>query len=346
MTFCDLLEQHHLVFAFEELITKSVSNKLHSEQWVCNWEVMRAYLDLHLIKLIETNQIDELLECVSDGALLYKIVVGNFITKEIYEQLKDGHDSLAWTQLRETICDSVRTAALEAGHPNPKSSRHRPLIFQKSIIKSLGHVSKEIARLVSINVSEEVCSQYGDDIDFNQISKEVIEKIRLIHFNPTSSTSKVVDMVRTRMIKSKSDTIRPRCHAMCPRCHVTCIHSANHIGKHNALHQSEGLSGVGDYSKNELIWLSCAKCVELDWIMMPINVLYKDYWIEHYTEWALPSNIMGTTKVREHIFAKFQKELLQKYPYCKACSDIPPHFKLLKLGELKVELDSIILSRA
>lgn len=346
MAFCDLLEQRHLVVAFQELLTKLVSNKLHSKQWVCNWEVMRAYQDLHLITLIETNQIDKLLECVSDGALLYEIVVGNFIRREISEQLKDDHDSIAWTRLRDTICDSVSTAAWEAGHPNLKCSLKRPLIFQKSIIKSLVHLSPEIARLVSINVSEEVCSQYEDDIDFNQISKEVGEKVHGIHFNLTSSTNKVVGMVKTRMINAESDTIRPRCAVMCPRCHVTCFHSANHIGKHDALHQSEGLSGTGDYSKKELIWLSCAKCVELEWKMMPVNVPYKDYWIEHYPEWTLPSNMSGTTKVREYIFANFQKELLQKYPDCKSCSDIPSHFKLLKLEELRVELDSVILSRA
>ncbi len=68
---------------------------------------------------------------------------------------------------------------------------------------------------------------------------------------------------------------------------------------------------------------------------------YKDF-EEYYTDWKLPTEGLGTVKVREHVFAHYQRELVTKYPFTKISSTIPSEYKNHDLKALRCELENII----
>lgn len=359
---CNLLHEKHLMGAYEERITRVVSDKIRNENWLSDGKVMRAHLDLHLIDLIEDQNFEDLLECVSNGAWHYKIVFERFIEKEITKQ---NEDDVHQNQLKDAIYETVKNAVIEAEHPTPKP-QPKLLVFQRSIIKSLSHISGELARLISINVSEEMCEKYGNDIDFGKIRDAVKEKICDISIQISNSNiRKVVHMVRERLNDSRLDAARPRCDAVCPRCNVTCMNAASHSGEHDSLHQPQGLCGVGvvqqssnrliqtildkyEAKKLELAWPSCVKCIELNYFIEEPGkiVSYRD-WTKLFPTWALPSEDLGkTVQLREYIFATYQKELLNKYKslgndHLEACPDIPREYFGPQLHDFRRELELV-----
>jgi hypothetical protein len=346
MALTNLLGAHELLDGFMAPLAKAVSGNLQSrEEWVCNWKVMRAHLDLHLVELIKSKEIQEVLRLLSDGAMHYKLVVNKFIKKEIDGLLADSGD---WTQFKGLICNAMKKAAFEAS--NSESGTSKPLIFQQSIIKSLDKLSRDLARGVSVTLSAEACSIYSNDIDFMQISEDVSASVSGVQLDMTNSIEEVMGMVRNRLVNSNTDSVRARCDVMCPHCKLTCFKAANHLGLHNTLHQPQGLCGWCNRYSKKLFYPSCSKSVMLDQSFYwghgdsEVIVPYKE-WATIHPEWMLPAEESGTVEVREFIFAHFQKELLEKYKNCKACSEIPIEYQQHSLETLQLNLENIIRSK-
>jgi hypothetical protein len=74
-----------------------------------------------------------------------------------------------------------------------------------------------------------------------------------------------------------------------------------------------------------------------------ITVQYKHF-EKYYPDWKLPTEGLGTIKVREHIFAHYQRQLITKYPFAKINSYIPSAYKNHDLKALCCELENIIKS--
>jgi hypothetical protein len=74
-----------------------------------------------------------------------------------------------------------------------------------------------------------------------------------------------------------------------------------------------------------------------------ITVQFKDF-EKYHSNWRLPTEGLGSIKVREHIFAHYQRELIKEYPHAKINSNIPSEYKNHDLKALRCELENIIKS--
>jgi len=336
------LLNHNLLESFKVLLTKRVCDQLQGEAWVTNWRVMKAHLDLQLINLIEEQNIDELLTCVANGILHHERVVGIQIQEALNKTLDQNE---LWPWFVEEIKYAVKLAASAA---RIRNVQQKSILFHGMLKELLCKTSSELAKTISL---VDVYSQVEDVIDFSAVGEKVSEEINHVQPDLTSSISELVQKVKTRLIMCESECARPRCEQMCPLCAVTCIHSSGHSGKHHTVHQPQGLIGYHNHYTKCLVPESCTQSVALSTratFKAPefgINsyVPYKDF-EKHFPQWVLPTEFSsrGLIKLREYIFARYQKNLVEKYWMAKICSNIPSEYKNHNLKELRHELENFI----
>jgi hypothetical protein len=224
-------------------------------------------------------------------------------------------------------------------------------------IESLKHIlandvkSPELAKSISLVHNSDDYSKTEEVIDFEKVAENVCAGIGEIQINLTPcEIEELVGMVKERMINCASGVAKERCEEKCPHCLLTCVHPKGHYAKHNTLHQPEGLTGMIYISSKELSHETCSQSVALDGEFefcltseTKIMVQFKDF-EKYYPNWTVPAEGLGTVKVREHIFAHYQRELITKYPYAKINSKIPSEYKNHDLKALCCELENIIKS--
>jgi hypothetical protein len=337
-----------LVDSFKILLSKKIANKVQDEAWVCNWKIMRAHLDLHLVELMEVKQTDELLQCVGDGALHYRRILHKLI--QIAIQKEHTEEKTLWKCFVTSIQEAIKSANLltQTSNDGFKSTK---------FIESLKHIlandvkSPELAKSISLVHNSDDYSKTEEVIDFEKVAENVCAGIGEIQINLTPcEIEELVGMVKERMINCASGVAKERCEEKCPHCLLTCVHPKGHYAKHNTLHQPEGLTGMIYISSKELSHETCSQSVALDGEFefcltseTKIMVQFKDF-EKYYPNWTVPAEGLGTVKVREHIFAHYQRELITKYPYAKINSKIPSEYKNHDLKALCCELENIIKS--
>ncbi len=336
------LLNHNLLESFKLLLTKRVCDQLQGEAWVTNWRIMKAHLDLQLINLIEEENIDELLTCVANGTLHHERVVGIQIQEALNKTLDQNK---LWPWFVEEIKYAVKLAASAA---RIRNVQQKSILFHDTLKELLCKTSSELAKTISL---VDVYSQVEDVIDFSAVGEKVSEEINHVQPDLTSSISELVQKVKTRLIMCESECARPRCEQMCPLCAVTCIHSSGHSGKHHTVHQPQGLIGYHNQYTKCLVPESCTQSVALSTrptftapkFGIDSYVPYKDF-EKHFPQWVLPTEFSsrGLIKLREYIFARYQKNLVEKYLMVKICSDIPSEYKSHNLKELRHELENFI----
>jgi hypothetical protein len=196
--------------------------------------------------------------------------------------------------------------------------------------------SSELAKTISL---VDVYSQVEDVIDFSAVGEKVREEINHVQPDLTSSISELVQKVKTRLIMCESECARPRCEQMCPLCAVTCIHSSGHSGKHRTVHQPQGLIGYHNKYTKALVPESCTQSVALA-TRPTFNA--PEFGIDSFGPYKDFEKHFPRIKLREYIFAHYQKNLIEKYLRVKICSDIPSEYKNHNLKELRHELENFI----
>jgi hypothetical protein len=336
------LLNNNLLESFKILLTKRVCDQLQGEAWVTNWRVMKAHLDLHLVNLIEEGNIDELLTCVANGSLHHERVVGIQIQEALNKTLEQNQ---LWSWFVEEVKLAVQLSASAARVQN---ALQKSILFHDSLKELLCKTSPELAKNISL---VDVYSQVEDVIDFSAVGQKVGEEINNLQPNLTSSISELVQKVKSRMIICESESARPRCEHMCPLCALTCIYSSGHSGKHDTVHQPQGLASFRYSDTKILVPESCTKCVALPTEPtfrapksgIDSSVPYKEF-EKHFPQWVLPTQFSssGPVKLREYIFAHYQEALVQKYAGTKICPYIPTEYKNHNLKELRHELENNI----
>ena len=333
--------------SFKDYVCRKVVGKVQGEEWIGNWKVMRAHLDLHLLDLIQAKKTDELISCVTDGGSHYEKVLNGLLEKEILNELKTD----LWKAFMTSVKLALQTAAITATTPKSLRILLRTLVAEFSKCKFF-----ELANSVNI-VDEESYSNFSNDIDFLEVGKEVFSKINNQKDIASSEVECVVSLVKDRMINSQSEGARPRCEEKCPHCRLTCFLAARHdvLRGHDTLHQPGGLTGrrVADLEdplnvlNGELVWTSCSRSVSL-----PGMCFYKsrdsgewfpckDFSVHHPT-WSPPSESFGVPEVREYIFAHYQEELVQKYKHAKKCTQIPQEYFSHSIPELRTKQENVL----
>ncbi len=335
-----------LVDSFKIFLSNKIAGKLQDEAWVCNWKIMRAHLDLHLVELMEVGQTNELLQCVGDGALHYRRILHKLI--QIAIQKEHMEENILWKCFVKSIQEAIMSANIltQASNDRFKSTK-----FIEGLKRNLANdvQSPELAKSISLVHNSDVYSKTEEVIDFEKVAKTVCAGVERIQINLTScEIEKLVGMVKERMIKCASEVAKQRCEETCPHCRLTCVHPTGHPAKHNTLHQPGGLAGWHNTISSELAHKTCSQSVALDgkfkFDQSPettITVQYKHF-EKYYPDWKLPTEGLGTIKVREHIFAHYQRELITKYPSTKINRNIPSEYKNHDLKALRRELENII----
>jgi hypothetical protein len=337
-----------LVDSFKILLSKKIADKLQDEAWVCNWKIMRAHLDLHLVELIEMEQTTELLLCVGDGALHYRRILHKFI--QIAIQKEHTEENILWKCFVKSIQEAIISANILTQTSNDRFKSTKFIESLKGILAN-DVMSPELAKSISLVHNSDVYSKTEEVIDFEKVAKNVCDGIGGIQINLTSSEiEELVGMVKERMINCASEVAKERCEETCPLCGLTCVHPKGHYAKHNTLHQPAGLAGMSDEESKKLVDQTCSQSVALDAEFQvggtsetKIWVQYKDF-EKYFPGWKLPTEGLGTIKVREHIFAHYQRELIIKYPFAKINRNIPSEYKNHDLKALRCELENIIKS--
>jgi hypothetical protein len=298
---------------------------------------------------MEGEQTKELLLCVGDSALHYRRV----LHKLIQIAIKKVHieENNLWKRFVKSIQDAIMSANLltQASNDRFKSTK-----FIEGLKRKLANdvKSPELAKSISLVHNSDVYSKTEEVIDFEKVAKTVCAGVERIQINlKFCEIEELVGMLKERMINCASEAAKQRCEETCPHCRLTCVHPKGHPAKHNTLHQPTGLAGWHyDNSNRELVQTTCSQFVALDRKFKlhlnpktKISVKYKDF-EKYYPGWKLPTEGLGTVKVREHIFAHYQRELITKYPYAKINSEIPSEYKNHDLKALRCELENIIKS--
>ncbi len=334
-----------LVDSFKILLSNKIADKLQDEAWVCNWKIIRAHLDLHLVELMEVEQTTELLLCVGDGALHYRRILHKLI--QIAIQKEHTEEKILWKCFVKSIQEAIISANILTQTSNDRFKSTKFIESLKGILAN-DVKSPELAKSISLVHNSDVYSKTEEVIDFEKVAKNVCDGIGGIQINLTScEIEELVGMVKERMIKCASNVAKQRCEETCPHCRLACVHPEGHSAKHNTLHQPGGLTGVCVLLSNELDHYTCSQSVALgrafNLRQAKITVKYKDF-EKYYPYWKLPTEGLGTIEVREHIFAHYQRELITKYPCAKINSNIPSEYKNHDLKALRCKLENIIKS--
>jgi hypothetical protein len=335
--------------SFQILLSKNISDKLQGESWVRNWKVMKAYLDLNLITLIENKDTNQLLKCVANGKLHYQSCVDMLIQKEIN---KEAEINNSWELFVESIQGALKLASIST----ECNSKFKFTSFVDELKKQLLEKTKspKLAKSIQL-VNDGVYSKYENVIVFETVEKEICATISNMQHKITPSIQKkLISLVKERMISSVTECARPRCEEMCPCCKFTCIHSAKHSMKHDTLHQPKGLISTCLNKDQTLSAESCTQSVmagtKFEAKAFGIQSVeeylpYKDFEI-YFPQWKLPTEGLGENKVREYIFAHYQQELVDKYSHdtfkVKICNDIPLEFTRHDIKDLRCELENVI----
>jgi hypothetical protein len=332
----------NLLESFKLLLTKRICDQLQGEPWVTNWRVMKAHLDLDLVNLIKQKNVDELLRCVADGTLHHERVVGIQIQEALNKTLEQNQ---LWSWF---VGEIKRAVQLSASAARVQNAQPKSILFHDTLKELLRKISPELAKNISL---VDVYSQVEDVIDFSTVGQKVGDEINNVQPNLTSSISELVQKVKSRMKICESESARPRCEHMCPLCAVTCIHSSGHSGKHDTVHQPQGLAGYHCSVTKSLDPESCSQFVahptEHSFTAPKFGidspVAYKDF-EKHFPQWVLPTEYSsrGPVKLREYIFAHYQEDLVRIYSDTKICPYIPTEYKNHNLNELRHELENTI----
>lgn len=338
-----------LVDSFKILLSNKIADKLQDEAWVCNWKIMRAHLDLHLVELMEVEQTDELLQWVENGAPHYTRILHKLIQKAI--QNEHIEENILWKRFVKSIQEAIISANILTQTSN---DRFKSVKFIQGLKHNLANdvKSPELAKSISLVHNSEVYSKTEEVIDFEKVAKTVCAGVEGVQINLTScEIDELVDMVKERMINCASEVAKQRCEETCPHCQLTCIHPKGHYANHNTLHQPAGLAGTTYTQSGELVHRTCSQSVALDETFeyycrsskTKIKVQFKDF-EKYHSNWTLPTEGLGSIKVREYIFAHYQRELITEYPHAKINSNIPSEYKNHDLKALRCELENIIKS--
>jgi hypothetical protein len=194
-----------LVDSFKILLSNKIADKLQDEAWVCNWKIMRAHLDLHLVELMEVKQTDELLRCVENGALHY----GRILHKLIQIAIQNEHieENILWKRFVKSIQEAIICANIltQTSNDGFKSTK-----FIECLKRNLANDVKfpELAKSISLVHNFDVYSKTEEVIDFEKVAKTVCAGVE-VQINLTScEIEELVGMVKERMINCASEVAK------------------------------------------------------------------------------------------------------------------------------------------
>lgn len=332
--------------AFEQEMIYQTTNRVRQSQWLHDGKILRKYLDLHLICLLENNELDSTLEFIHKPQELYAIVMKNLV-KESVPSLP--HNWATFIGLLKTrIKSAVETAILSPSGRAKKfvDDMHRECIDEFQ--------SRVLGRSLLIDCGDDFreCDKEDANELFGKTIIDELVKVLDVSCLPKEDETFAIEISPKVIQHMKNDrSVKPRCDASCPKCRSLCFLNASHntsFVKHDTVHQPSGIVGASYEGTQELVYKTCNQStVDNEKFKFKEKWEYYRDFCKVFPDWREPS-IVEEWPLREYILANYNKDIAKK---CKKqpSSNIPPRYKRdLKTirAEIERELSCVTKSRA
>ncbi|KAL3697376.1 hypothetical protein R1sor_011452 [Riccia sorocarpa] len=328
---------------FEQEMAVVVGTRLKQARWVADPEVMQAYIDRDLLRMMDfdvSSMLSAINGSVEHFGKVTEALVEHAISQVIHEK---------FTSFKESLKRGIHIAAVKASQVQFGRAKLFLAALRTELREGLTSTNSCLVDKLPVYDSNYDCDGQAPRIfttDTPSIPGEIVKFIPNQYAYTSGSLVKRILVYMQSRAYGAHDGIRPRCGAACPMCSCTCIQAVGHDGDpldklHDTYHQPLGLSGRRVLSSNELSAGSCGFCVENNW-----RFLHQDEWVPFkefnrvFPDWAMPI-VRRPLALREYILKNYQEELVRLYPGSLDCSDIPGSYNH-NLSSIKHEIESII----
>ncbi|KDO33894.1 hypothetical protein SPRG_01774 [Saprolegnia parasitica CBS 223.65] len=324
--------------AFEEELVSQVSVSLQSAPWVRDAAAMQAELDLALLQSIRRHDVKLVLDRIANPVAH---------TMEVMTGLIDVAVQQCFVQVSNELVASIECALERAARVAAKAESQRGAAFlaelRAALLSSLKRRGTSCLIESLPRPSSDVFSCENQDPHLFASADATVPR-RLLQtlmtckrrLRPSNQASVPIATSVRQHIHEESfgnaNGVVPRCGKPCPMCKCPCTKALGHVSSedrsHDTHHQPQGLVGTYEYEPlHYLVVDSCPTSVEKD-----ADIVFRDGTRHRYREfdkafpdWAIP-HATQPLPLREFIFAKYQKQLANKFKR-PASIAIPPSYQ-------------------
>ncbi len=308
---------------------------IQNEHWLCHARIMQKHMDLHLINLLERNQLDQVLDYLCYPQRFYADVLHLLIAQTVPNLDEE------WKTFKKHLRDAIKKAAAV------EVDKERAQTFVDQLRKEFLEQSKILGSAFRID-----CSGEYEDCDNEEKKQfkdacltkliEVVEKQEAIK-DKKDYSKKLSSKVVQQMKYVNGKAALPRCDASCRLCESLCIEAANHDTEdkpHDAVHQPGGVAGQSYMHTDELVHRTCHQSYEEDGTFhlyndLTVSYRYRDY-AKVFPGWKDP-RINKNSPLCEYILTTYNKEIANKYNK-KPSTQIPSNYSSRTLSSMKEQL--------
>lgn len=316
--------ESNLAEAFENVMIQCTTSRIRNEKWLHNGKFMQNHLDLHLIELLDNDELDETLDLIHSPQKLYKQVLEKLITTKTPD-VKEEHNKFVQglkTQVQLAISMSTSVAS------------GRAVCFIKTLRNACVNIlqSQFLGQKLLIECGDEYEDCDKEDADaFRKSCTEELLRVVDAFISPvhpeafaSSLSSKVVDYMKAQ----NDPAALPRCDVHCPWCKSLCMEPANHNTKlklHDTIHQPDGLGGVKDRNTKILGHVACSQYEDGVTLYRGDEKLGEFRNFETiFPGWMKPK-FREHWHLREYIIANYHEDIAKRHG-AKPCSGIPEEY--------------------
>jgi hypothetical protein len=311
---------------------------IRKERWLYDARFMQKHMDLHLIDLLERNELDQVLDKIRYPKRFYAEVLHRLIAQKV-PAVKDE-----WKDFKNQLSQAIKKAAaveVNFGRAQTFVSQLRKEFFE-------GYLKSETlgsAFLIDCSGEYEDCDK-EENKEFQEACTqklhEVLKKQPAIK-NQGDYAKELSPEVVQYMVTLNDQAALPRCDECCRLCKSLCLEAANHdieLRPHDAVHQPGGVAGHKYHRNNELVETTCCQSYEQGRSFSLGEDKTKWHKFTDYSKvfpgWKDP-RIFEELPVREYILATYNKQIAAKYDL-KPSTKIPESYSR-DLSSIKKQLE-------
>lgn len=316
-----------LIRAFEAEAATLIVNKIKKLNWIYDAKCTTRFTDLHLLSLIEKNDVNQLTDLIASPAKLLTIVI-EAMARNLMPKKTD------WQQFLSTIKEVIELSAEETLF----ESRSLASKFLDRLIENFS--TKLESCVLSRELNMCVKKEYKDidkmtSQDFFPVCQlELFKAIdeQACPLNDANFKNKVCQLVVEYLRAENASLGMPRCEYFCPLCRAMCIREAGHDPakvKHDAVHQPAGLGGTCDIHSRALDWKMCIEYEDDTRLFFGQGIDNNGYffrdWSIVFCDWEKP-HFFRDWPLREYILYHYHQDFAKFYD-CKPCEELPKFYK-------------------
>lgn len=295
--------------------------RLKDEPWIWDFWIIFALMDLELLEEINLDRVS----CIRNAANSPDHFDTMF--RRLMKENQKKNWETDWLNFRSSVVNAAKEAGIHATTEDGSIPGAQARKFISTFCEQL--LNSRITEVSTITYLDEYAECNTDE--FYTVSQALERELQTCPFQfSRSDVSAAIDVMK---IFISQGSAQPRCMSPCRMCGMPCTLTIGHEEKHTTFHQPAGLGGTRYLSRNDLVSDSCSYSFHVTKGKFTIDDgktfhEYKD-WQKVFLDWSNPDSPdlnNRALQVRELIFAKLQRELVEQYPGTKVCAEIPHSF--------------------